>query len=328
MSNKGLVFATAAISLLLAAPASADPSADYASNDAGDPTLQATLGSGEEGTLEWFRCADGGPVCEPLPAEAYTPTGERSRAASPGATAPGTVFEAVQTAPDGTKTTARTVAWQGRIGATAAPGLQGSAAVGQAVTLVPGTWTGGWALGRPLVHDWTSAVLACREPTGGECWLIGWGTRPVTIEARWAGWYLIASERAFSAFALSQPGLPVPPVQWALGAGSAHARSAALGPVAAEAFAPPIGYAKVGQQPKATIRSKAVRRNGRLTIGSVTCESRCEVRVKVSGGGRKALTRTLSVQGTQKLTIPIRRGKLAVRVSVDGKLVAAKRTRY
>lgn len=328
MSNKGLLFATAAISLLLAAPASADPFVDYASNDAGDPTLTATLGTGEEGTLEWFRCADGGSLCEPLPAEAYTPTGERSRAASPGETAPGTVFEVVQTAPGGAQTKARTVAWQGRIGATVAPGLQGQAAVGQAVTVVPGTWTGGWALGRPLVQSWTTGVLACREPTGGECWLIGWGTQPATIDARWAGWYLLASERAFSMLALVQPALPAPPIPWAPGTGSAHARSAPLGPVALGEAKPPIGYVKVGQKPKATIRARALRSKGRLTVGSVTCETRCSVGLKVSGGGRKAITRTFSVQGTQKLTIPIRRGKLNVRVTADGKLVSSGRTRY
>jgi hypothetical protein len=44
--------------------------------------------------------------------------------------------------------------------------------------------------------------------------------------------------------------------------------------------------------------------------------------VKVSGGGRKARTTTFTVAGRKAITTPVRRGKLTVRVHVDGKLAA------
>jgi hypothetical protein len=79
---------------------------------------------------------------------------------------------------------------------------------------------------------------------------------------------------------------------------------------------------------KATLRARALRRNGRLIVGRVTCASRCAVALKVTGGGRRAVRRTFEVVGTQQLTVPLRRGRLSVRVTVDGKLAAAGRMRY
>ena len=79
--------------------------------------------------------------------------------------------------------------------------------------------------------------------------------------------------------------------------------------------------------PTASLRRTALRRKGRLVIGRVTCETRCAVRVEVTGGGRRAFQRSLSVRGTQSLTMPARRGRLSVRVTVDGKLLATGRVR-
>ncbi len=47
------------------------------------------------------------------------------------------------------------------------------------------------------------------------------------------------------------------------------------------------------------------------------------MQLKVSGGKRRAFYRTLSVTGAKALTVPVRHGKLKVRVIVDGKLVTS-----
>jgi hypothetical protein len=51
------------------------------------------------------------------------------------------------------------------------------------------------------------------------------------------------------------------------------------------------------------------------------------VELTVSGGGRRALHRTLTVPRTKVLSVPARRGRLTVRVVVGGKTVARGTTR-
>jgi hypothetical protein len=118
-------------------------------------------------------------------------------------------------------------------------------------------------------------------------------------------------------------------------AGESYGGSAPLGPICCAAPqaavptpAPTTAPQAAPKAPTASIRSKALRRRGRLVLGRVTCESRCSVRLKVSGGGCQAVQRTLTVFGTHKLTIPVRRGNLTVRVSVDGKTIATGRSTY
>jgi len=76
--------------------------------------------------------------------------------------------------------------------------------------------------------------------------------------------------------------------------------------------------------PTVTLRARALRGNGRISVGRVTCAAPCKVAVKVSGGGEKAYTTTFVANGTKAITAPVRRGKLTVRVHVDGKLLASR----
>jgi hypothetical protein len=75
--------------------------------------------------------------------------------------------------------------------------------------------------------------------------------------------------------------------------------------------------------PVVKLRSRALRSKGRISVGRVTCQFRCKVAAKVSGGGKRAYTTTFVADSRGKaITAPARRGKLTVRVHVDGKLLA------
>jgi hypothetical protein len=76
-------------------------------------------------------------------------------------------------------------------------------------------------------------------------------------------------------------------------------------------------------RPVVTLRTRALRSKGRISVGRVTCEAPCKVAVNVSGGGKKAYRTTFVAHGTKAITVPARRGKLTVRVHVDGKLLAS-----
>jgi hypothetical protein len=76
----------------------------------------------------------------------------------------------------------------------------------------------------------------------------------------------------------------------------------------------------------ATIRTRALRRTGRLTIGKVTCPSRCTVGLKVTGKFR-TIRRHVSVTGAKALSVPVRHGRMNVRVTINGRLAAAGHTR-
>jgi hypothetical protein len=335
MGSRGKVLTTFVVFTLMAAPASAaDLRIAETFDDAGDPGLAAFVWD-PAAELEWRRCADGGPVCEPLPGTVDTGPYMTRLVAFPGETPAGTVFEAVATTA-GVETRVRTRAWQGRVRATSAPTLQGEAAAGKTVTVAQGTWAGGWG---PVPELATSdAIYACSNPVGTDCWLIEYGST-VVLDPRWAGWYLFAQERHFagnafchSAFGCSQfAALAAPPLRLELRTGATVARSAPLGPVTAPppaAAPPPVIAAREVKAPSASIRARAVRRNGRVVVGRVHCETRCTVRLRVSGGNRRKLDRTFRVTGVKRLTAPMRRGKLTVKVTVDGKLVASGRTRY
>ena len=83
--------------------------------------------------------------------------------------------------------------------------------------------------------------------------------------------------------------------------------------------------------PKVTLRKRALRAGKRLTVGSITCATRCRVRLSV-GDGRRTLTRTLSVRGTTRLTIVNgsklrKKVRLRVVVTVDGTRLKTGRVR-
>jgi hypothetical protein len=311
----------AAMFLLPVAPAyGADLKIAETVNPSGDPGLTAAVWPKEDaGTIEWRRCADGGAVCEPLPDSAYVRTIDNGRAAFPGETPAGTVFEAVATK-DGVETKARTRGWQGRLASATPPALQGEAAVGKAVTAVPGTWSGGWG-SSPVP---TINIFACRDATAGDCWLIAYGAT-VAPEPQWAGWYLLAQEYFTTGDAVCNAilgcfvtaSLVATPFKYTPQRATTIALSAPFGPVAG----PPTVVAK--KAPTASVRARALRRKGQLHVARVSCESGCSVQLKVSGGKRRAVYRTLRVMGVRSLTAPVRHGKLKVRVIIDGKLVAS-----
>ena len=85
------------------------------------------------------------------------------------------------------------------------------------------------------------------------------------------------------------------------------------------------------KKPKVTLRKRALRSGKRLTVGSITCATRCRVRLSV-GDGRRTVQRTLSVSGTTQLTIVNgsklrKKVRLRVVVTVDGKRLKTGRVR-
>jgi hypothetical protein len=330
MRGKPLVAAAVALFCLPASAYAADVSVFESVHGAGDPFVWAMVAPDEAGIVEWRRCADGGPVCEPIAGSAS----EHGSVVEAGETAAGTVFEAVHTK-DGVESTARTRAWQGRVTSLAAPALQGEPLIGKTVTVAAGSWSGGWEPdGRPDAVE--HSIFACQAPTGGDCWQLSYGPT-VVLDARWNGWYLLAQEARFPEYpehtGLCPPStigrlsgcVPIslrPPLPAHVGthAGQTVRLSAPLGPVVPPKFPATVRPVKA---PSASIRARALRSKGQLLVGRVSCETRCTVALKVSGGGRRAVYTTLSVTGAKALTVPVRHGKLRVRVTVDGRLVTS-----
>ncbi|RKQ92254.1 hypothetical protein C8N24_2097 [Solirubrobacter pauli] len=291
------------------------------SND-GDPIIRIATANGDK--VEAFRrCAPGGAPCEPI---AFSPSGFGEYSA--GVTAPGTVFEADVRSSAGVLTTIRSVPWQGPPTAVTLPTLVGEARVGGTVTAVDGTWSGGWGdrpgwRGEVLSERTYSWVIACRTPERTGCWSFN-PAGPLT--QRWAGWYLFAASSRSDGDNLGKPVAviafwPFPTIADMRGSatrayGSTPLRVCCTLPAPAADPDPPA--------PTATLRTRAIRSGGRLLVGRVDCTLECTVGLAVFGGGR-ALKRTFSTEGPKALTIPRRRGRLLVRVRVDGKLLATRR---
>ena len=327
--------------LALAAPAAqaAQHSQVYFGVD-GNPALSAFVPAGEPETtfVEWRQCD--GATCIPVPDSAYERREPHWAVVSLGETAAGTSFEAVYS-----DRTVRTPPWTGRMGVSAV-GLAGDATVGGSVTFVPPTWSGGWAREAgwgPFIRY--REIIACRTATGGECWVLDFtdGARPgeldqpVRLDARWAGWYLFATE-ARAAADVTVLGYIEPP--YSLGERVMAERtgpgittvSPPLGPISQPSAAPAVApvpaspVAALKDVASATIRTRALRRHGRLTIATVTCPSRCAIALKVTGKFR-TIRRNVNVTGTRALTIPVRRGRMGVRVTINGRLAATGHTR-
>jgi hypothetical protein len=207
--------------------------------------------------------------------------------------------------------------WQGHLTLTSAPRLDGHPTAGATPTIVPATWTGGWAARSPYLTDsdqWD--VIACRTPAREDCWYLG----PAGLTQRWAGWYLLVVDRRYapspSGPALATvPSNPTParPSTGATVAYSTPVPVCCTLPAPAEDPVPP---------PTVKLRARALRSHGRLLVGRVDCTLRCTVALRAG-----AYTRTFTVEGPASLSIPIRHGRQAVRVRVDGKLVAQRRTK-
>jgi hypothetical protein len=301
-----------------------------ASDEDGNPVLFAPVLSEEPSvSSEVFRCPGGG-ACGPVPLQMTTDERGTTRV-DLRAAQPGDAFEARFTSADGTVTTARTPRWTGTIVPLTAPAVVGQAVVGQAVSAAGVQWRGGWAYPWQTID--TNLVFACPDATATrDCSVVALSD-PVALDARWTGFYLFAYSSRWSApdpgsAVPAAPGMPFDLDPRFLG--STTLVSAPIGPVVVGAPPAPGVTTRVFADPaapRATVRPRALRVKGRLSIGRVTCPTRCVVRLTVSSAGRKALRRTLHVTGTKALTIPPRHGKLKVRVVVDGKTVASGTTR-
>jgi hypothetical protein len=262
-------------------------------------------------TLEVFRCPGGG-ACE---AQALTIVQTSGVSAVDVSTAqPGDVFEGRWTKDGDVVSSGRTKPWIGPATPTGAPTVQGTAIVGSTITAVAGTWVGGWS------DTWRGGVgtelVACRSAAGTDCRRLGGA--PETVSASDVGGYLFAMSSYGSGFSSGPvpPMPPPPPIFPAIGPNTAvFSASPPLGPIV------PVAKPEVAP-PTATLRSRALRRNHQLSLARVTCAAACKVKLTVTGGG-KTLRRTLSVTGTKALTIPPRRGRLKVKVVVDGKTLAS-----
>jgi hypothetical protein len=322
-----LVRLTLLASVLVAAVAPASAQAYWELSPTDDPLIFAPIQvPGDDYTLKV--CAPGGAACE-LVDEFTGPEYE------PGETPAGTFFELWNNG----VLEERSPEWKGRVTNTAPPTISGSVAVGGEVAPVGGTWSGGWANDRS-----TLSLVACMTPQGNAC--IGVpaadqcrpcvenpmraqssGEGPAAIPPALGGRYLLATESRWSVDVRGRgiPGIAASPL-WAMQtafnlrpASSRRAVSAPVGPIVVRVPAvnqPPVA-------PTVTLRARALRSKGKLRVGRITCATSCTVSVKVSGGGKKASTTTFVAKpGVTAITTAVRRGKLTVRVHVDGKLLA------
>ena len=274
------------------------------------------------GTTEVFRCPSAS-ACETTPLAEYSDQWGHPRI-SMSSTVPGDFFE-VRFTPDdsGAVVTVRTPVWVNNVTRSAAPAVVGQPIIGQMVSLAPGVWQDGWSYPwRNVVED---VLAACPDATGKDgCFAVAVGADSVALDPRWEGYYLFAISSGASG---TGGGSAIPPF-----AGGVYPVHPALGPPVGLVSAPvgPIVHPSppvaaptvVKAAATASIRARALRAKGRLSVGRVTCPVKCTVKLMVSGGG-KTLKRTTTVTGTKALTIPRRRGALHVRVDVDGKRLAS-----
>jgi hypothetical protein len=324
-----VIAATFAAITLLPGSSAAQSISGYAQVDRdGNPSVvvsSAGLAPAEHEAIRWRACPPDGGACVPL---------SGAGAVEPGPTAPGTVFEA-HLARAGAELTARTPAWSGQIQSAGVPALNGEPKVGARVHVVPTSWTGGWAAA-PFTEGAPRsgyAIAACSDETGTQCFLIAEqqvALDGIQLEPRWVGWRLLVGEWRQAG------GNPVPAIGWAppvpmtlerLQGGQPAPYGTATGTRARlSAMSAPVAGnpgAAAPADPTVKLRARALRAKGRMTVGRMTCALSCKVAVKVSGGGRKARTTTfLARSGSTAITVPARRGKLTVRVRVDGKLLA------
>ena len=229
---------------------------------------------------------------------------------TPGPTSAGTVVRADGW--DGQPLAFR-VTWLGTVTSVAPPVLRGRATVSTQVAGSAGSWSGGWGAERSDVR-----VQACRTRDARSCEVVGTRdavlgeptNRPVTISARYAGWYVFAVDvrQPAQPSPMTAVAVPLTPVQ----PGQTIAFSAPVGPV-------------VG--PTAALRPRALYRDGRPRLGTVRCPVvRCTAVVKARRGS-VTRTRTLHVTGTEVIAprLQLRPGAWRVTVAIDGGPTAQRR---
>ncbi len=189
----------------------------------GDPSLVANFSP--DGSLATARWA----ICMPPNVSVCTPAKSASQFLQPGASAPGTIFQA-RAIYQGLTYTARTATRTGRLHATRPPPLEGSAQAGGRVTPQNATWRGGW-LADPsyapnagidsggIAPDFDSlSVEACRTQSGRHCvnltpqgrrW--DFAQQHVRVGRRFIGRYLFAFDEHFGTdTAFAEPGYGSP----------------------------------------------------------------------------------------------------------------------
>lgn len=307
------------MAVLLLAPAAAHAQGNTAGLWSLAPDGNPRIGVLLPVDLDDLRVCPPGGVCESV--------NVRDLPHEPGETAVGTIFEA-----DVFGVTERSAAWQGRVTSTRAPSMTGTLASGESLTPTAGTWSGGWG-------DDVSrlSLFVCRTEAGEGCVYVAGPLR-----AGYVGGYAFAVDARAGR---SEPAGLAPPdgASQPLPASAASvALSAPAGPIAARAvdaprIVPPTGPGggpapgAKPKGPKVTLRKRVLRRGARVTVGTVTCQARCKVRLSV-GDGRRTLKRDLSVRGTARLAIVKgsklrKRVRLRVTVTVDGKRLASRRIR-
>ena len=205
--------------------------------------------------------------------------------------APGTVFEGRWFVDGRVVHVARTPVWLGAPTLTRPPALQGRPVVGGVVTLVPGRWTGGW--GAPWGVRTYDQIYVCRNPR--RLRLLQSSIRTSRRCSKPAGRAGTHSRRApfYSGHTNAIPVLGGPPVypyaQARIWLSKLRVASEPLGPIAPSA------------PPAASIRERAIRRDGWLRVGRVTCAAHCRVTVTVSSRGRRVFRETWTTIGTEAL---------------------------
>ena len=318
----------AVCTLAFAAPAQAQDPYIYlgAATDGDAPYLRVAIPAGG-GTAEVHRCPGGGECdAQPLPSSSEQRYATVLVTADLSSAQPGDQFEARLIKDDEVVATDRTLTWNGPVSNRQLAAVTGALRVGGTVAVAPSVWDGGWA------QPWARSVerfIACRDVNATDgCWKLGPDTT-LTLEPRWEGYYLFVTsyfESGNLGRAAAEVAVPFPVD--APDRNRMPVVSGAYGPVAAVVTppAPQIAQTKPAAPPSAMLRSRALRRDGKLSLGSVTCPARCTVKLTVSGGG-KTLRRTLTLTGKKALTIPRRHGRLKVTVAVDGKPLASRRMR-
>jgi hypothetical protein len=248
----------------------------------------------------------------------------------PGDVAAGTFYEA-----DVFGVTQRSTVWTGRVGSTLEPTMRGTLALGATLTPVAAQWTGGWG-------DDVSrlSLYICRSEGGDDC-VFSTGA----VRAEHNGRYAFSVDSR----AAKNDHVPASPADGATAILPSRtatvAVSAAAGPISSTAAgAPPIPAPKApggspgttpttpkAKKPKVTLRKRALRSGKRLTVGSITCATRCRVRLSV-GDGRRTVRRSLSVSGMAQLRIVNasklrKKVRLRVVVTVDGTRLKTGRVR-
>lgn len=222
---------------------------------------------------------------------------------------PGDVFEVRHAQGDQVTFSARTPAWRGTPTLAEPPKVSGELVVGERVHASAGRWSdAGWAPGWPgkWRNDVSTGHFVCASADGRDCDYAP-ASADFELQPEWAGRYLFTtSDISFWNGWVAAIALREPPFDLGSGSGPMGARSAPFGPIRAKT--------------SVTVRERALRRDGRISVGRVTCLPRCDVMVKVSGGGRPAYRTAFVATGTKAISAPSRRGTLRVRVHVDGRL--------